>query len=310
MQKSGQIVYGLSADDFIVEDNGVEQRARLDESPEAEPVSLVVAVQVGRSAALHFTGRDDSPLPGTEGEDCRLKPNACPVTMAGLGAMLESFIGGSGGEVAVVTFDSQVKLFQNFTADLDGLSKRLKTLEPGDGGAAILDSVRYSLDLLEKRPRNQRRILLLISEERDHGSRKVKLDELAQHVGASSAVVYSVTFSPLRSEFVRDVKGENPNPGSINILNPIMRLSLDAMKKNVAKAIAEMTGGESRAFKNRRTFDDSLATAASHSCNRYQLSFQPKEPKFGPHVLTVRLRNPQRSVRVIARNAYWAEGQQ
>ena len=50
--QQGGIVYGLQAKDFIVEDDGVEQPLRLDEAPEGQPISLVVAIQSGRRASL------------------------------------------------------------------------------------------------------------------------------------------------------------------------------------------------------------------------------------------------------------------
>src|SRR5258707_15426077 len=50
----GGIVYGLQAKDFIVEDDGIEQTVRLDEGPEGQPVSLVIAVQRGRRANYEF----------------------------------------------------------------------------------------------------------------------------------------------------------------------------------------------------------------------------------------------------------------
>src|SRR5262249_23023448 len=61
--KNGEIIYGLSAKDFIIEDDGVEQTVHLDEEPESVPVSLVVAIQLGRTAdaetATHSrAGRD------------------------------------------------------------------------------------------------------------------------------------------------------------------------------------------------------------------------------------------------------------
>ena len=48
--QQGEIVYGLQAKDFLVEDDGVEQTVRLDETPEGQPISLVVAIQRGRRA--------------------------------------------------------------------------------------------------------------------------------------------------------------------------------------------------------------------------------------------------------------------
>ena len=38
--QQGGVVYGLQAKDFIVEDDGAVQEARLDEAPEGQPISL------------------------------------------------------------------------------------------------------------------------------------------------------------------------------------------------------------------------------------------------------------------------------
>ena len=48
--KAGEMVYGLQAKDFIIEDDGVAQTVHLDEAAEDNPVSVVVAVQCGRRA--------------------------------------------------------------------------------------------------------------------------------------------------------------------------------------------------------------------------------------------------------------------
>src|SRR5216684_1342888 len=50
----GDAVYGLGAKDFVVEDDGVEQAARLDEAAEGSAVSVVVAIQCGRRANYEF----------------------------------------------------------------------------------------------------------------------------------------------------------------------------------------------------------------------------------------------------------------
>ena len=54
MDTKGNAVYGLKARDFIIEDDGVEQVSHLDEAAEAQPVSVVVAIQCGRRAAREF----------------------------------------------------------------------------------------------------------------------------------------------------------------------------------------------------------------------------------------------------------------
>jgi von Willebrand factor type A domain len=195
--KAGEITYSLQAKDFIVEDNGVQQDVTLDESPEQEPVSLVVAIQVGHKASSQFKKRNDLSLydrfySEEQRKDCRKRIVPCPTAIAGLGTMLSDFMDQTKGEVALVTFDGLVYLFQGFTEDASKISERLTKLTPGDDGAAILDAVSYSARLLESRPRNRRRVLLLISESRDHGSMTTTALNLVQQLAASNTLVCSL----------------------------------------------------------------------------------------------------------------------
>jgi VWFA-related protein len=319
MSKSGQIVYGLSAKDFIIEDNGVEQQTHLDEAPNAERISVVVAVQRGGSASLEL----EEPGKQSEKDDVggpRRKPRKA--ALSGLGTMVEGFIGESRSEVAVVTFDSKVELLQDFAEDVPATAAKLEGIKGSDDdGAAILDAVSYSIDLLEHRPKDRTRVLLLISELRDHGS-KAKLAQVVKRVTLSNTLIYSFAFSPLRAETVRDLKGQHPDatfqiddpdptdpPGppvfTVDLLG-MMYLASNALRKNSARAVAELTGGEYSSFKDKRTFDDRLAALTSHVRDRYFLSFAPKNPQEGLHAITVRLRVPRRDVTVLARNRYWA----
>jgi Prolyl oligopeptidase family len=105
--KAGEITYSLQAKDFVIEDNGVEQDVTLDESPEQEPVSLVVAIQVGHKASSQFKKRADLSLYDSfyseeERKDCRKRRVPCPTAIAGLGTMLSDFMDQTKGEVALV----------------------------------------------------------------------------------------------------------------------------------------------------------------------------------------------------------------
>jgi hypothetical protein len=60
--------------------------------------------------------------------------------------------------------------------------------------------VSYAVDLLETQPKEFRRVLLLISEERDHGSKHTKPAQLIQKIGGSDVLVLSVSFSPALAE--------------------------------------------------------------------------------------------------------------
>ena len=53
-KRGGGIVYGLKASDFVLEDNGVPQKLRVQEEMDTAPVALVVAVEQGGMSVLEF----------------------------------------------------------------------------------------------------------------------------------------------------------------------------------------------------------------------------------------------------------------
>jgi VWFA-related protein len=295
-KKSGEIVCGLKAKDFIVYADGVEQDFRLDESPDYETISIIVAVQLGGSAHILF-------------ENKQKKPWQSGSVLGGLGTMMENFVGKADSEIAIVTFDSNVNLLQKFTHNLPATLEKLNQLEGSrDRGAAILDAIDYSLQLFADCSPGQRRILFLISETRDHTSRMAKPDVLLKKIAESNIQLYSIAFKPLRLELARDLKERNPtqnkDPSKID-LNPAIRLAVNALAKNTVRPLADHTGGEYYLFSNRSSFDAALGRLANHFRNTYLISFQAKDTRPGSHNLSIRLRNAPSDVVIRARNSYW-----
>ena len=308
--KSGDIVYGLSAKDFQIEDDGLGQDVILDDAPEGETFSLVLAVQIGRSAGVKIKGSDDAsqfdPFYSEEQrKDCRLRSSACRPALAGLGSMLDAFIGASKSEVCLLTFDSRVYLIQDFTTDIGPLAERLRGLAPGDNGAATLDAVGLGLRMLEARPRNHRSVLILISEGRDHGSHSTSLAALTEKLTVSNVILHSLTFSPLKSVFKDGLKSYvRPDQGP-DFFGPIVE-SIGGLRQNVTEALALSTAGEYRKFNDQRSFETDFARLGNDIRGQYLLSFRPKDPKPGPHKILVHLRGEDRQLLVRARATYSA----
>jgi VWFA-related protein len=279
----GEIAYGLEAKDFVVEDDGVEQVVHLDEAAEGQPASMVIAIQRGRRADYEFP------------------------RMRGLSAMLDPLVAEGHSSVAIVEFDSQVQTAQDFTGSSEKIAWTLKELQPGDGGAAILDAVDYSVKMLENTPKQRQRVLLLISETRDHGS-QAKVEDVVAKIGQSSTVVYALTFSPSRSNILDTMRGNNINEmhPSPDLLAPLI-MAAEAMKKNMPKTVAAMTGGEYEMFATGKNFDLRMIDFSNHLHSRYLLSIEPRSPHGGLHQLRVRLRNAGDRT-VLARSSYWAAG--
>ncbi len=278
----GRPVYGLLAKDFVVEDDGVQQLVSLDEKAESEPVSLVVAIQRGRRADYEFP------------------------RIQGLAAMLGPLVDGGLTQVAIVEFDSQVELKLDFTNDTGAITRELKSLQSGDSGAAILDAVYFCETLLDKLPNDRQRVLLLVSETRDHGSiRAKKIESVASLVGSRNTSMYALTFSPSRSNILDTMRGNNAaemHEGP-DLLAPLV-MGAQALRKNSPKAVAAMTGGEYESFATRNGFEDRMLEFTNHLHSRYLLSFVPQDPHPGSHSIRVTLKRPELGT-VLARSGYW-----
>jgi len=277
----GDVVYGLGAKDFVIEDDGVEQAVRLDEAAEGSAVSVVVAIQRGRRANYEFP------------------------RIRGLSAMLDPIIESGRGRVAIVEFDSDVQLVQDFSSNSERIAQNLMGLQPGDGGAAILDAVDYSVKLLEKAPKERPRVLLLISETRDHGS-EAKVEDVVTAIGQSNTAVYALAFAPSRSNILDTMRGNNKNEMHPlpDLLAPLM-MAAQAMRKNAPQTVAAMTGGEYELFGTEKHFEARMVDFTNHLHSRYLLSIEPKNPHEGLHQLRVRLKDAGDRV-VLARSSYWA----
>ena len=279
----GGVVYGLKPKDFVLEDNGVPQKIRVQEEMDTAPVALVVAVELGGASVLEFD------------------------KLAKMGPLLDLFLSDNHGQAALVGFDSKPRLIRDFTHSSDEVNQALKRLPRGDNGAAILDTVSYAVDLLESQPKEYRRVLLLISEERDHGSKHIKTEELIRKIGQSDVLVLSVSFSPVRSELDHDIK-DSGEERAMNLFSTLAMI-VPAFKKNVTKEVAHMSGGEYHPFTGDKGFEKRVVESAQHARNRYLITFSPSDPTPGLHNIRVRLAENY-GARIVARANYWMEQQQ
>jgi len=278
---TGHLIYGLHAADFVIEDNGVGQSVQMDESAESEPLSLIVAIQTGRRASREFD---------------RIK---------GLNSMLAPILERPDTRIAILTFDDQLNVAQDFTADGAQIANCLHNLQSGNSGAAILDAVQYSVRLLNKSQEDRQKVLLLISETRDHGSHFANIDDVVTLIGNSNITVYTLTFSPTISNILDTERGNNRDEMNSTVdLIALFAHARAAMKSNTPKAIASQTGGENELFESRRRFESRMIDFTNYLHNRYLLSFEPKNLEPGLHQIRVRLKQPGTAT-ILARSNYW-----
>jgi VWFA-related protein len=279
---TGNAVYGLHAEDFIIEDDTIPQTVHLNESAEAAPLSIMIAVQRGRRAKREFQ------------------------RIAGIFSMLDPVLSSENTEASLLFFDSKLDLVHDFTGNAEEIEGALNNLDSGDHGAAILDAVAYSARLLGRRGDGRQLVLLLISETRDHGSKFTKLDETIRLINQNNILVFAFPFSPYASQQLDVVRGANKDEWKPNIdLLEKLAAARQAIRKNTPKALTLMTGGEYEFFATRNGFETDLSTFSNHPHSRYELSFEPLDPKPGLHQIRVRLRDPK-NWSVLLRSSYWA----
>jgi VWFA-related protein len=315
--KAGEPVFTLQAKDFVVTDDGVEQKVSLEEDTGGEPLALVLVIETGGSGAKQM-------------EKYR-----------GLGPMIEAVVGGVEHKVAVVEFDSTAGVSLSFTPDLEKLNRKLQNLEEGDAGAAIFDGLGVAVEMLSRQPVTYRRAILLISETTDHGS-KLKVDEALRSISDTNTAIYSVGFSSTRSEIGHEATemlgGGGPGPPGgcmaddpnadpaakknkavqaydcLSLLAPPLRLAKMAaiaakngLRQNVPETVARVSGGEYFKFSDEKGLERDLTKISNHMSNRYVLSFHPQAPHVGLHAIGVALKE-YTGVKVEARSGYWVDG--
>jgi hypothetical protein len=230
---------------------------------------------------------------------------------ANLETMLASLVGGAPNRAAIVNFDSRTEGASPFTSDLAEWKDAINEPDQGDRGAAIYDAIAFGIGLLKNEPANNRHAILLISQERDGGS-KIKEKEIVRRLGETNTAIYSLTFSAEKTEFRQAFKDpphlNPPLPGVGDAyfdLSDPLRMALGGLQKNMSAEVASLSGGEASGFDTKNELQNALNTLQNDMANGYVLSFTPSSDAPGLHRLGVGVvRHPE--FIVSAGGSYWA----
>lgn len=277
---SGELVTGLKAGDFRLFDNGVEQEVSA-EQVEGQPIAVVVLMQTGGSAPHQFQNYQT------------------------LSTMLTTMMGSSTYKVAMVTFDSRPEEIWNFPPRVDGLRYAFNNPGGGDGGAAIIDAVSRGIDLLQDQPASLRRVILLLSQPQDDGS-KARVEDVVRRLGESNTTIYSVAFTPEKIS----LKGAPSLPGhtpTAETFHPPASLAavLKAMRENTAAELAALSGGEHVRLRDKSDLESKLWILKNDFSSCYSLSFRPSSKEPGFHTIKVQVIKKPSRFDVASRTSYW-----
>jgi VWFA-related protein len=299
----GHYIDGLTPADVTLFDNNVPQPIQLDFT--ANPISLVVAVQ---------TSTNSGPMIDKLGTS---------------GILFSQLLAADAGETAMLSFSDEIHVRQDFTTDPDALTHSLRMLHKEGGNARTLDAMMEALSLLEKRPPARRRIILMIGEKRDRGSR-TPLAEVVARIERLNATVYWLTYSPFLEPFttkpktMEDLKPEaerikatpctlcpqpddrpapyDPGPGNaIYAIGELVRLH----QPDISQLFTNTTGGRTLGFVKRNALEQAIQLVSEEVHRQYILSFQPKAATPGEfHTIRVAVKDHP-GAQVKTRAGYW-----
>lgn len=273
---------GLTAKDFVLLDNGVPRVIEVDPAGVYQSsVSVVVVVET--SVVAH----------------------AALLKVKKTGSMIDGYITGADGEAALLTAGSDVKLRQDFTSDGVHIRNAFEQLHAGDSDQGrTLDACLTGIELLASRTADRRRILLIVGESKDRGS-KTTLQEVLARAQRANVTIYALTYSAYVTPFTTRASDLGPPPDAG--VNPIAELSRLA-KRNMAEALTVSTGGRRLSFETLHAFENDLTGIGKELHSQYLLSFAPpSEPTPSFHSLQVSVKDHPEAV-VRARPGYWTSG--
>jgi len=284
--KKGNFIDGLSVDDFRLTDDGVAQKIRMDTSDTVlAPVSLMVLIQASGISA--------------------------PVLarIERVGGLIKPLVIGQRGQAAVIEFDDEIRVRTDFTPDSDLISAAFqKTRSRSIHTARLIDAVAEGVKMLDTRSPNNRRVMLILSESRDRGS-KSKLSDVIEQAQRVGVAVYAATYSVQGSTFLSSPSTSPSMPGgdgNLDILGGALELARIG-KGNVADALARTSGGRHLSFLTLESLESVISRAGEEIHSQYLLSFTPTpSTKDGFHQIQVAIpSHPDAVIRV--RLGYWPQ---
>jgi Ca-activated chloride channel family protein len=297
--QSGRFVPGLTANDFVLYEDGKPQEITQFDS-ERVPVSLGIALDTSGS----------------------MLGEKIVAAQAALNRFLVDLLGAN-DEVFLYRFDSRPTLVQGWTDDRRGLSRALGSVRP-NGGTAIYDTVAEAIPLAQAGSR-RKKALVVISDGNDTSSR-TGVSELQQAIRETEVLVYAIGIdasggnnysappssssspatprtlpvpSPFPGKAPPPVQAPPPRPQSPPPSRSANRSSsLDRVNPDALRAITDDSGGRTEIIVSPRDLDPATAGIADELSRQYFLGYTSTAPKDGRwHSIELRLKRGNYVVR-------------
>jgi VWFA-related protein len=285
---NGKSLRGLAAEEFTLFDNDRPQRFQVEEAGHA--FSVAVAIQNNTSVRAW--------LPEVQGS----------------ASAIEAMVLGSLGEAAILTFNDDVTVKQEMTSDVPHLDKAFRELSVSGDKSRCVDAVRQAAAILGQAPAGNRRVLLLIAQQGDYGS-KTQLRDVVSEVERKNITVYCLTMPRVGKDLLGSVRvsGLGQSGGRdtgfvvsadlMKIVPEIYRGTKAAAGEDVVTLLTGYTGGTMIPFRKRADLDAAISLIGEDLHTGYVLTYTPSDSAPGYHRIRVAVNRADAGVR--ARPGYF-----
>lgn len=313
---TGDFVYDLKEKDFEILDNGKPQQIS-GFSRESHKIAAVILIQ------------DSDSVTPLLGELKKLSP------------LFSELMLGPKGDAAVITFGSEVQVAQGFSNSGAELDATLQRLLPDGNKARMNDALMQGINLLQHRPKGERRVIVVFSSGYDSGSQTSK-NEIIRRAAAAEVEIYGLGLSLSKSYLTRDKQplnpptsaqnasgaGAPPQPGkattpdssmgtfgvSVPItgaVRPAIRAPESIIFSNDAERYAAYTGGIFFSQWSSQALQNHLSRIAADVHSQYLLTYVPNDlSETGFHKLEVKVNRKDMKLEIRTRRGYFYQGQQ
>jgi VWFA-related protein len=307
--RDGKYVAGIRKDQFRLFDNGKEQNIQVDVT--FTPISLVLCIQSNANV--------QGLLPQVQK----------------IGNLIQPLLVGDQGEVALIAYDHRIRTLQGFTSDANLITEQVKKISPGSSSNRMIDAVVEGTRLLRTRPRNRRRIMLMIGETRDVASEN-RARETLIGLQFANIVFYSVDMSRFMTTLTAPAPVGRPDPlppamrplppgvaatpttvaqtygtngGRAEFIPLMVEIFKDVkaiFKSNPVEVFTRGTGGTEFGFHSLRTLETAMQKVGEELHSDYTVSYSPNNrEEMGFHEIVVDVLGHPEVKNVRARPGYW-----
>jgi VWFA-related protein len=221
-----------------------------------------------------------------------------------IGGMLQPLISGEKGQAAVLSYDAEVRVLEDFTRDSPRIIRAFESIQGRTiKTGKMFDAVKEGVKLLEKTPESNRRMMLILGESRDRGS-ATKLDQAIEAAERAGVTMYPLTYSAQTTAWTARPEDDPSLPIDPDYAGGIVE-AFRLTTRNAADEFAKWTGGRHLSFTRLEGLQEAVQRLSAEVHSQYLLSFAPQEStNKGLHRLIVQVRG-HKGAQVRFRPGYW-----